>query len=311
MQIKHYVALARPSHWFKNVFMVPGLLLVLFFDPSYCNRQTFLRFLLGFAAACLIASSNYVLNEILDARKDAFHPEKKTRPFPRGDVRPSWAYAQWVLLAVAGFACAFFVAPMLGFMGFSLWVMGGLYNIPPVRLKDIPYADVLSESVNNPIRMAMGWYATGYHLMPPLSALLAYWMFGAFLMAMKRFAEYRMIDDPARAASYRESFGHYNQERLIESLCFYGALFGMMSGVFMARYRIELVLATPLVAYTMAYYMHLGFKPNSPVQYPEQLYRQNKLLLLVGASFSCCAALLYIDFGWFKNLITPWVLPPS
>ena len=31
--------------------------------------------------------------------------------------------------------------------------MGTLYNIPPIRMKDMPYADVLSESINNPIRI--------------------------------------------------------------------------------------------------------------------------------------------------------------
>ena len=35
----------------------------------------------------------------------------------------------------------------------ALWVMGCVYNIPPVRSKDLPYLDVLSEAINNPIRM--------------------------------------------------------------------------------------------------------------------------------------------------------------
>ena len=91
----------------------------------------------------------------------------------------------------------FLIAPAMGWMCLLLWVMGLLYNVPPVRAKDQPYADVLSESVNNPIRLAMGWYSTGTAAVPPLSALLAYWMFGAFLMAMKRMAEYRRMGDPA------------------------------------------------------------------------------------------------------------------
>ena len=42
---------------------------------------------------------------------------------------------------------------------FVLWVMGCIYNIPPVRSKDLPYLDVLSEAVNNPLRMLAGWAA--------------------------------------------------------------------------------------------------------------------------------------------------------
>ena len=321
MTIQPYISIARPSHWFKNVFMVPGVLLVFFFNPHYLSTSDgaataslanlTLNLILGFIAACLIASSNYVLNEILDAGRDAHHPDKQTRPIPSGLVKIKIAYAEWILLAAVGIGIAFCVQPLLGFCGLLLWVMGALYNTPPVRLKDVVYADVLSESVNNPIRLAMGWYATGHTAMPPLSVILAYWMFGAFLMGMKRFAEYRMINDHARAVRYRSSFAKYNERRLIESLFFYGALFGMLSGVFMARYQIELVLATPLVAYAMAYYMHLGFKDNSPVQHPENLYRQRKLMLLLAIAFTACAILLFVDIPAFQNAVMPWISPPA
>ena len=309
MSIAAYVSIARPSHWFKNVFMVPGILLVALFDRSYLGRDALPGIVLGFVAACLIASSNYVLNEILDAEKDKHHPEKCHRPIPSGQVKVMLAYAEWLLLAVTGVAIAFFVHPLLGSSGLLLWMMGGIYNVPPLRLKDVVYADVICESINNPIRLAMGWYATGFHSMPPLSVLLAYWMFGAFLMAMKRLAEYRMIDDPERAARYRRSFAHYNDEKLIESLFFYGAFFGMLSGVFMARYHVELVLATPLVAYAMAYYMHLGFKPDSPVQKPEELWRQKKLMVLVSLAFITCTVLLLVEIPLLRDAVAPWVLP--
>ena len=45
----------------------------------------------------------------------------------------------------------------------------------------------------------------------------------------------------------------------------------------------------------MAYYLHLGFKPESPAQYPERLYKQHKLLGLVLAASLLCVALLFID----------------
>ena len=290
-----YIKIARPDHWFKNVFMLPGVVLVDFFDAHVFTSHTWVGILLGLLAASLTASSNYVINEILDAGKDKFHPDKQNRPIPRGEVWLPAAYAEWFLLGAAGIGLGFFIAPAMGWMCLLLWVMGLLYNVPPIRTKDQPYADVLSESINNPIRLALGWYSTGTAALPPVSALLAYWMFGAFLMAMKRMAEYRHIGDPAGAASYRHSFEYYTEERLIESLCFYGALFGMLSGVFIARYKLELVLATPFVAFAMAYYMHLGFKPDSPVQYPEKLYRQRKLMLLTILAFGACAALLFMD----------------
>ncbi|MDD5707326.1 MAG: UbiA family prenyltransferase [Kiritimatiellae bacterium] len=311
MRVSAYIKIARPDYWANNVFILPGILLVFLYAPHLRGAAMWLGILGGLASACLVASSNYVLNEILDAPKDAYHPEKAGRPIPSGLVRVPVAYIEWLLLAAAGFALAFSVNDRLGCVALFFWLAGMLYNVPPFRLKDIAYLDVLSESVNNPIRFCIGWYSTGHDIQPPLSIIMAYWMFGAFLMAMKRYAEYRHIADPARAALYRKSFGHYTEERLLESLCFYGALFGMLSGIFMARYHIEVVLATPLVALAMAYYMHLAFKPNSPTQHPERLYRQRKLMLLVALAFLSCVFFLFADVPLFRRLIAPRELPPG
>ncbi len=311
MSLRDYVSIARPSHWFKNVFMLPGVLLALFFQPELLSSVHWASLLAGLLATCLVASSNYVLNEILDAPRDAFHPEKQKRPVPSGAVRVKPAYAEWVLLAAAGLAVAFSVGVPMGWTAAVLWIAGTLYNVPPIRMKDLPYADVLSESVNNPLRFLLGWYAAGAAGMPPVSMLMAYWMFGAFLMAMKRFAEYRHIGDPVVAGRYRKSFASYTSERLLESLSFYGAMFGMWSGVFIARYRVELCLAIPVVAYAMAYYMHLGFKKDSPVQNPERLYRQPKLMVLCTAAFVACAVLLLVEWPAFEHWTRPAPCPET
>jgi len=291
-----YIEIARPDHWFKNVFMLPGVLLALFFRPELINPFPWGGVILAVVSACLVASSNYVLNEILDSEKDRHHPQKHLRPIPSGRVSIPMAYAEWLLLGAVGVGVGVAIKWRFGLMSALLWVAGTLYNVPPIRLKDHAYTAVLSESVNNPIRFAMGWYATGITALPPTSMLLAYWMFGAFLMAMKRYAEYRHIDDSDRAAKYRDSFGYYNEERLIESIVFYGTFFGILSGFFAARYHVELILATPIVAFAMADYMHLGFLPESPVQHPEGLYRSHKLIFLI------LLALMMVDIPAFKAM---------
>ncbi len=304
-----YVRIARPDYWTNNVFIIPGVILGLFYAPHLNVSSMWIGILGGIVASCLVASSNYVLNEILDASRDKFHPEKRNRPIVAGEVVLPLAYLEWLLLAAAAFGLGFVIQPRLGGMIVVFWIAALLYNTPPVRFKDLPYADVLSESVNNPIRMAIGWFSTGIDVLPPVSILLAYWAFGAFLMTMKRYAEYRMIRHSGMAGQYRSSFRHYSEERLMECVFFYGALFGMLSGFFMARYHIELILATPLVAYAMAYYMHLGFKLNSPVQHPERLYRERKLVLLSGLAFLACAVLLYVEIPVLEEWMAPWCRP--
>ncbi len=79
-----YVSIARPDHWFKNVFMVAGVMLALFCHPETLGWDRLVPFLCAVAATCLLASSNYVINEILDAPSDRSHPKKRLRPIPSG-----------------------------------------------------------------------------------------------------------------------------------------------------------------------------------------------------------------------------------
>jgi decaprenyl-phosphate phosphoribosyltransferase len=175
MKLYPYIQIARPDHWFKNVFMIPGVLLFFFFHPEMRDAIRWLPIFIGFSATCLIASSNYVMNEILDAAKDRYHPVKCNRPVPSGQVKISIGWAWWVALSVIGLLLGFSISLPMGFALAALWIAGCAYNVPPVRTKDKPYLDVLSESINNPLRLLLGWYSTGFGAAPPASALLAYW----------------------------------------------------------------------------------------------------------------------------------------
>ena len=309
MRATPYIAMSRPDHWFKNIFMMPGVLLAWYFSADVQIASQAWAIALGILSACLVASSNYVLNEILDAERDRHHPDKHSRPLASGRANVTIAWVLWAVYAAAGLGIGLTLGAPFALSAAALWVMGILYNVRPIRTKDLPYLDVLSEAVNNPIRLAMGWYATGIDGSPTLSLIVAYWMFGSFLMAVKRFAEYRHIGNAVRAGDYRASFRFYNEERLLESIAFYASLFAMMSGIFISRYCVRLVLATPIVAYSMAYYLHLGFKPNSPVQYPESLFRQKKLMVIVVATFAVCTALLFLRVPGFDAWFEPRMLP--
>ncbi len=144
---------------------------------------------------------------------------------------------------------------------------------------------MLSESINNPLRMLAGWYMAGTLAFPPTSLLLSYWMVGCYFMAIKRYAEYRDIDDPARAAAYRKSFSYYTLQRLLVSIVFYASAAMLFLGAFVMRYRLELILAFPLIALVMAIYLGLAFKPESAVVNPEKLYREP---VLMGAVVGLC-----------------------
>jgi len=284
--------IARVDHWIKNVFILPGIIVAISIQPDLVDASLLVPLLLGLLSGCLIASSNYTLNEILDAPYDRLHPTKCNRPVPSGQVNVPLGYVQWLLLMILGIALAWTVSLPFVFTMVALWAMGMVYNVRPVRTKDLPYLDVISEAVNNPLRLLAGWFIVNPVAIPPISLLISYWAVGCYFMAIKRFAEYRDIGDPARAAAYRKSFRHYNEERLIVSIMFYASIAMLFFGAFIVRYRLELVLSFPLIAAVMAAYLSVSFKEGSAAQAPEKLHREPLLL----ASIICCALLIAVLF---------------
>jgi 4-hydroxybenzoate polyprenyltransferase len=302
--IRPYVQIARVDHWFKNSFMALGVVLAFFYQPRLLTWSSVVPLLIALLATCLVASSNYVLNEVLDGPRDRMHPVKRHRPVPSGRVKLPVAYAEWLILAAAGFWLAWSLTPGFFASAVWLWVMGVLYNVPPVRTKEWPYLDVLSESINNPIRLFLGWFALIADRVPPLSLALSYWMIGAFFMAMKRYAEYRHIGDRAVAAAYRHSFRHYTEERLLVSILFYATTCALFAGIFIVRYHLELLLFVPLAAGLFAYYLHLGMKPDSPTENPEKLYRERGFVAYLVVCFVVFVALMFTSipaiYTWFN-----------
>ena len=110
---------------------------------------------------------------------------------------------------------------------------------------------------------------------------MGYWMAGAFLMASKRFAEYRMIGNPEQAKLYRKSFAGYTEIRLLLSAIFYGFLAVFFCGVFLIKYKIELLLIIPFICGLFCYYLSICYKPDSAAQKPEKLFREKWLMLYV------------------------------
>lgn len=274
---KNYFYLLRVDHWFKNIFMLPGVALAVILTDISFSEITW-PLLIGLLSVCFIASANYVINEWLDAEFDRHHPVKKHRPSALGNVQGQYVYSLYFMVAGLGLSLASLLSTEFFIVASILLIMGIFYNVRPFRTKDRLYLDVLSESINNPLRFLLGWYAITSGALPPSSILLSYWMGGAFLMAIKRYAEYRFINDPERAGLYRRSFRFYTEEKLLLSSFFYAISSALFLGVFLIKYRIEFLLSFPLFALLFVWYLHIGMKPHSPTQNPERLYKEKKFV---------------------------------
>lgn len=299
MSIRDYIAIARPDHWFKNIFVLPGIALAALLTKASLI-DIILPVVFGLLSTCLIASANYVINEWLDAEFDRFHPEKKKRPAAMGKIKPTFVYLEYVILLLVGLGIASFISPYFLATEIFLAVMGVIYNVKPFRSKERAYLDVISESVNNPIRLALGWFMVTSNPLPPSSLLLTYWMGGAFLMGIKRYAEYRFINDAKTAGLYRRSFQFYTEEKLLVSSFFYAISSALFLGVFLVKYRIELLLSLPFFAILFTWYLYIGLKPNSPAQKPEKLLREKKLSAYLIFLFIIVVFLFSIDIPSLK-----------
>jgi decaprenyl-phosphate phosphoribosyltransferase len=302
-----YFSIARPDHWFKNVFILPGLL-VPFGLNSALAIPPFYVFITGVISLCLIASSNYVINEVLDAPHDRHHPLKKNRPVPSGQIILGIAYAEWLLLMMTGLAVSLLVSNTFFYTMLTLWIMGCVYNIEPVRAKDKPFVDVITESVNNPLRLLAGWFIVSPDTIPPLSLIISYWAIGCFFMAIKRFSEFRTFESDQNASLYRRSFGYYTESMLLISIMYYAAMAMLFFGAFIGRFRLELFLSFPLVALFMAVYLALGLQKNSVVQTPEKLYQNKHLVITLLVCVTVMIILILVDMPFLYKLFTPSIL---
>ena len=307
---RDYLAIARPDHWFKNVFMLPGIIFALVLQP-HLDVSLLAGIVAGVVSTCLIASANYTINEWLDAASDRHHPTKRLRPSAAGRIVAPLVYLQWGVLALAGLTLA--AAINVSFLTFSglLLFMGLVYNVEPVRSKDRPYLDVLSEAVNNPLRFLLGWSIVIGTVMPPSSILLAYWMAGAYLMAVKRYAEYRFIGDPEIAGRYRASFKWYTQDTLLASSFFYALCASFFLGVFLIKYRIEFIISLPFLALLFTWYLVIGMRAQSAAQTPELLYRERGFMTHVAGVALLVVLLFLVDLPWVHVLSESRVEVPA
>ena len=309
-RLRDYLAMARPDHWPKHVFILPGIVLAYLAHPAPPDR-VLVRCAVGLVAACLAASANYVINEWLDARSDRHHPSKSTRPAVVTEMSAALVAAEYLVLAGLALAAAALVSPLYLYCSLAFLASGLTYNVRPLRTKDRAYLDVVTEAVNNPIRLTLGWAMVWPDTLPPSSLLLSYWMGGAFLMAIKRLAEHRLaagagVLDQLRL--YRRSFRRYTDARLLISAFLYAQLAAFFLAVFLVKYRIEYLLSLPVFAALFAVYLRIGLKPDSTAQRPEKLFRERSLLAVVALLVATLALLTWIDIPALDRLSSPHYL---
>ena len=175
-----YVKALRPHQWLKNLLIfVPAI------ASHNISSDTWLEALLAFIAFCFVASSVYVLNDLLDLSADRNHPRKRFRPLASGDIPLIHGSFMALGLLILGLLTALTVG-RLEFIGMisGYYVLTTAYSL---SLKRRLVIDICTLAGLYTLRVLAGGAATGL----PLSVwLLAFSIFVFLsLAAVKRQAE--------------------------------------------------------------------------------------------------------------------------
>jgi len=139
----------RPQQWVKNALLFTALV----FDQKLFDISLLFRTLLGAILFCLVSSSIYYINDLVDIEADRLHPKKKFRPIPSGKIPFNTAIIVAVLLALISLAGSFFLDTSFGFIVLSYFLMQLLYSF---FLKKQPIIDVMVIAAGFLIRIAAG-----------------------------------------------------------------------------------------------------------------------------------------------------------
>lgn len=273
-----YIQSLRLERWPRSLAIIPGFIAFFALNPEALKTVTLPDMALKLSGAFLltlfISTANYIVNEIVDAPHDAFHPSKKHRPLVKKEISAALLMVLWFVLVAISVLAGHFVFHNIYFLGslLALLVAGLLYNVPPIRVKDIPFLDSTLESANNPIRFLVGWHIVTSQF-PPISLLIAWWAFGNFLMVGKRVAEKKFLTEE-QSSGYRLSLKKYKLNSLVIFMRINAVIFiGTFAWFALESHLKSFLFSIPFVLYYLFMFMKKSTQDIEGSEEPEKLLK--------------------------------------
>lgn len=204
----------RPRQWVKNVLLFGGLYFpdAMGEKPLALDPDSLLRAIAGFLVFCGMASTIYLINDLIDAPRDRIHPKKKHRPIAAGTLSPAVAILAALVLGPGALYGAFQLSLAFGLCAFAYLGMEILYCL---ALKEIFLIDTLIISMGFILRAVSGIIVlrTETQNVPLTPWFVICVLFLALLLAFsKRRAE--LTAHEGRAAHQRRVLRYYSLEIL-------------------------------------------------------------------------------------------------
>lgn len=195
--LKTLLRATRVRQWPKNFLIFLPLVLA----HMVTNQHKLLATFVAFLSFSLVASTAYILNDMLDVEADRNHSKKRQRPFAAGDISPQAGIALMLILVSIAGALAWTLPLQFVFWLSAYFVTTVSYS---VLLKKIALLDVVTLAGLYTVRLIVGGAASEVPLSPWLGGFSIFFFLS--LAMVKRYAELdnlrRLGHSPANERGY-------------------------------------------------------------------------------------------------------------
>ena len=216
----------RVHQWSKNLLVFVPILA----SHRIGEMALLLNGAMAFITFCSVASSVYLVNDIIDVDDDRRHPSKRWRPIANGTLSIPTARVLATLLLVAGLALAYVALPLEYLVALVIYYAVTLaYSL---WIKRVVMIDVITLAMLYTIRVIAGALAT---FQVVTFWLLAFCVFIFLSLAfLKRYTELRLngAEDPQPPSDYGRGY----VPRDFEMLASLGCAAGYISVLVLALY---------------------------------------------------------------------------
>lgn len=250
-KIKGFVRLARPKQLTKNLSVFAALI----FAKHVFEQDYFIQVLLAFICFCLVSSCVYVLNDIVDAKKDMLHPKKKFRPIASGIIAKNEAIIFLTVLLPFVIAASFLLDVFFGIV-ISIYFINNLFYT--FKLKHVVIIDVMSIAFGFILRVVGGGLAIRVYISPWI--LLCTLLLALFLGFSKRRNELVIL--AGDADRHRKILDEYSLEFIDNMLSIVTASTVMAYSLytFSSNNNYNMMLTIPFVLYGIFRYQYIIYK---------------------------------------------------
>jgi 4-hydroxybenzoate polyprenyltransferase len=198
----------RPKQWHKN----GAIFVALIFDVKLFQVDALIKTIIGLILFCFISGTVYLINDLVDIKKDRQHPTKKNRPIASGQVPVNAAIIAAIILPIVCIPLGFWLDFYFGIILTGYLLLQTAYSF---MLKNIVIIDIFTVAAGFVLRVTAGVVLVQAERFSPW--LYVFIVLGALFMVLgKRRAELAELKD--QATNTRAILSEYNISFLDEMM---------------------------------------------------------------------------------------------